>query len=89
MLHLLRYATVYNGVPSSGAVHALWTRMYLFLVLCECLRHFALSTDVDGEIRLYAESPRLANVEPLLSSVLVFVEDGRIGWLWPGVFPSL
>ena len=66
-----------NGVPSSGALHALWTRMYLSLVLGACLGQVALSTDVDGKIRLIAVSSWLANAKPLLSSVLVFVEDVR------------
>ena len=59
------------------------------MVLCVCLKHVALSTDVDGEIRLYAVSPRLANAKPLLSSVLDFVDYGRVGRLWPGFFLAL
>ena len=89
VLQVWRYATVDNGVPSLGAGHAQWTMTYLFLVLFLCLRHVALSTDVDGEIRLYVVSPRLANVKPLPSSVLVCVDDVRVGRLWLGVFPWL
>ena len=76
-LHVWRYATVDNNVPSSGAVHALWTRMYLPLMFCVCLRHVALSADVDGKIRLISISSRLANAKPLLSSLLVYVDDVR------------
>ena len=66
-----------NGLPSSGAVQALWTRMYLLLVFCVCLWHVALITDVDGNIGLIAVSPRLANAKPLRSSLLVSVDDVR------------
>ena len=61
--------------PSSGAVHALWTRMYWPLMFDVCLRHVALTTGVDGEIRLIAVSSHLANAKPLLSSVSVCVDD--------------
>ena len=86
MLHVWHYATVDNGVPSSGALQALWTKIYLFLVLCVRLRHVALITNVDGKIRLSAVSSRLANAKPLLSSVLVSVDVGRVRRLWPGGF---
>ena len=76
-------------VPSSGAVHALWTRMYLPLVFCVCLRHVALITDVDGKIRLIAISSRLANAKQLSSSVFVGVEDARNWAVVAGVFPWL
>ena len=64
-------------VPSSGAVHALWTRIYWPLMFYVCLRHFAVTAGVDDEIRLIAVSSRLANAKPLFSSVLVCVDDVR------------
>ena len=69
--------TVDSGVPASRTVHALWMVVYMSLVLYVCLRHVALTTDVDGEIRLIALSSRLANAKPLSSSVLVCVDDIR------------
>ena len=76
VLHVWRYATVDNCVPSSGVVHALWARRY-WMISDACLRHVALTTGVDGEIRLIVVSSRLANAKPLSSSVLVFVDDVR------------
>ena len=66
-----------NGVPASRTVHTLWMVVYLSLVLSVCLRGVALSNDVDGGIILIAVSSRFANAKPLLSSVLVCVDDVR------------
>ena len=57
--------------------------------VCQCLRHVASITDVDGKKRLITVPPLLANAKPLRSAVLVCVDDVRNWKVVARVFPWL